>query len=90
MGAAITFTVKVALVETSPSLTVTVMIVEPTWPATGVMVTVRLEPLPPKMRCGLAFETSVVSEELPASDKEPAAVSLSPILKGSGPVALPA
>ena len=86
VGAAITLTVKVALVEASPSLTVKVMVVEPMRPAAGVMVTVRLEPLPAKMSCGLAFETSVVSEEFPTSDKEPAAVSASPMVKGSGPV----
>ena len=90
MGAVITLTVKVALVETSPSLTVRVIVVEPMRPATGVMVTVRLEPLPPKRMYGLAFETIEVSEELPTSDKEPTAVSASPMVKGSGPVLLPA
>ncbi len=50
----------------------------------GVMVTVRLAPLPPKMM--LAFGTNVVLDELPETVKLPAAVSASSTVKAMAPV----
>jgi hypothetical protein len=60
----------------APSLTVTVIIVEPLWLIMGVTVTVRLVSLPPKAM--LAFGMRLVLEEVPVRDD--AAVSKSPMV----------
>src|SRR5882672_4460474 len=82
---ALTVSVKVSLAVSVPSLTVTVTVVVPLWPAAGVAVTVRLEPLPPKTM--LAFGRRVVLEEEPLTVRLAAAVSASPTVKLSGPAA---
>ena len=51
----------------------------PVWPAAGVRVTVRLEPLPPKPI--FVFGTKIGLDELPLTFKLPAAVSTSPTVK---------
>ena len=86
VGGVLAFTVKTKLVEALrvPSLTVTVMVVVPFSPATGVMTTFRLAPVPPKVM--LAFGTRVVFDELPASVKLPGGVSASPMVNAIGPV----
>src|SRR6266508_421594 len=58
-----TVSVNVSDVVSVPSLTVTVIVVVPDWLASGVTVTVRLVPLPPKTI--FAFGTRVVFEEAP-------------------------
>src|SRR4051812_41970243 len=70
-----------------PSLTVMVIVVVPVWFAAGVMVTVRLAPLPPKLM--LALGTSVVLDEDPASVRLAAGVWASPTVKGIVPVPIP-
>ena len=87
-GEFVTITVRTndLTAESEPSLTVTVMVVDPIRPATGVTVTVRLDPLPLKTRLGDVLGTRIVSEELAVTESELAAVSSSPIVKGSGPV----
>ena len=67
-----------------PSLTATVMVAVPLWPAAGATVTVRLEALPPKMM--LALGTRAGLEELPETVRLAAAVSASPMVNASGPV----
>ena len=52
------------------------MVVAPNWFGTGVIATVRLDPLPPSTM--LAVGTSVVFDELPATVREAAGVSTSP------------
>ncbi len=68
------------------SQTVRVMVVVPDWSRAGVMVTVRLAPLPPKTM--LALGTSVVLDELPVTSRSAAAVSTSPTVKGMAAVAV--
>src|SRR6476469_9331740 len=63
-----------------PSLTVTVIVALPVWPAAGVTVTVRFEPLPPNTM--FAFGTRVVLEELPVTVRFVACVSGSPMVNG--------
>jgi hypothetical protein len=79
VGASLTaLTVKTNVSEAVnvPSLTVTVIVAEPFKFATGVIVTVRLAPVPPNTM--FAFGTNVVSLDEPLTVKEPAAVSKSP------------
>ena len=63
-----------------PSLTLTVTVVVPVWFVTGVMVTVRLVPLPPNAM--LALGTRVVLAEVPLTVRLDAGVSASLIEKG--------
>src|SRR2546425_397178 len=67
-----------------PSLTVTVMVAVPNWLVAGVIVTVRLEPLPPKTM--LPLGTTVGLEDEPLTARLPGGVSLSPTVNGIGPV----
>ena len=54
----------------------------------GAMVTVRLEPLPPKVMA--AWATSAGTEDVALSRRADAFVSASPMVKGRGPTAIPA
>ncbi len=86
---AVTVSTKVSEVQAPPvaaSQTVRVMVVVPDWSRAGVMVTVRLAPLPPKTM--LALGTSVVLDELPVTSRSAAAVSTSPTVKGMAAVAV--
>ena len=85
---AVTERVKLEFAERVPSLTVRVMVAEPDWPEAGMMVTVRLAPLPPSAI--FALGTSVVLEEAPLTERLPAAVCASPTVKLSGPTVVPA
>ena len=67
-----------------PSLTVMVMVELPLSPVTGVIVTVRLEPLPPKTI--LASGTKVVLLEAPVTIKSATALSESFTVKAIAPV----
>ena len=60
---ATTDSTKVSWAVSEPSVTLTVIVVLPAWPATGVSVTVRLVPEPPNAIPLLG--TSAVFEELP-------------------------
>src|SRR5436190_797089 len=81
---ALTVSTKVSLVDSEPSLTVTVMVVEPNRLAVGVTVTVRMAPLP--LKTTLPFGTRAGLEEVPVTIRLVAAVSASPTVKGRGPV----
>ena len=78
---------KVSLRVLEPSLTVTVIVDVPDWPAAGVSVRVRDAPLPPKVI--FAFGTSVGLDEEPDSVRLAAGVSRSPTVKPSGPNVAP-
>ena len=67
-----------------PSLTVTVMLAVPIWFVTGVIVTVRVAPLPPKMT--FPTGTSVGLDDVALSTRLDRAVSTSPTVKLIGPV----
>jgi hypothetical protein len=67
-----------------PSLTVSVMVVVPLTPATGVSVTVRFAPLPPKRM--FPSGTSAVLLETPVTVNVPTALSLSPTVNAIAPV----
>ena len=69
--------------EPVPSLTVTVMVACPAWPASGVTVTVRVPPLPPNAMPASA--TSAWFDDVPDSVRLAEAVSMSLTVKGSGP-----
>src|SRR5262245_21868815 len=71
-----TVTVNDVDVVAVPSLTLTVIVDEPDWFAAGVIVSVRLAPLPPTVM--LAFGTNAVLDELVETVKPAAAVSVSP------------
>lgn len=73
---------KVVLALPNPSLTVRVMFALPVWPANGVIVTVRLLPVPANAMS--AFLTSDWLDELADKARLPAAVSVSLIVKGIG------
>ena len=81
-----TLTSKVVNVLLTPSLTFTAMVATPCWPLAGVMVIVRLAPLPPRTMLGLPFGTRAVFEEVALTTRLPAAVSLSSTVKSIGPV----
>ena len=83
----LTVSTKFVDVVSAPSLTVTVMVDVPLAAATGVMVTVRFAPLPPKAM--FASGTSAVFDELPASVKVPSGVSASPMVNAIGEVGVP-
>ena len=72
---ALTVRAKLEVAVRAPSLTVTVIVAEPLWPATGVTVTVRLAPLPPNAT--LAAGTKTVFEEAAETVRLVAAVSTS-------------
>ena len=80
----VTVSTNVSLTVRLPSLTVTVIVVVPDRFATGVRVTVRAAPDPPNRI--FAFDTRVVSEELPVTVKFSAGVSKSQMVKGKAPV----
>ena len=82
-----TVTAKLLFVLALPSLTVTVMVAVPTCAATGVTVTVRLAPLPPKTM--LAFGTKVGLDEFPLSVRMVSAVSASPTVNAMAPIGAP-
>ena len=65
----LTVSTKVSLVVLVPSFTLTVIVVVPFAFGAGVIVTVRLAPLPPNTM--LAFGTSVVLLEVPLTVSEP-------------------
>jgi hypothetical protein len=73
------------LVVFVPSLTLTVMVAVPDFPAAGVTVTVRFAPEPPNTI--FAVGTSVVDEDVPETVRLAAAVSASPIVNGIAAVA---
>ena len=83
-----TVTRKVVLDEAAPSLTVSVILTAPDWPATDVSVTVRLLLLPPKTI--FAGGRIAGAAELAVRVNNEAAVSTSPIVKLSGPLPEPA
>ena len=86
-GVALTVRRKLVDAVANPSLTVTVIVAVPVWPATGVTVTVRALPEPPKTM--LATGTSVGFVVPPVSVRFPAGVSTSPTVTGIGPTATP-
>ena len=67
VGGVFAFTVKTKFVDavSAPSLTVTVIVEVPLPLGAGVMTTLRLAPVPPKVI--LAFGTRAVFDELPES-----------------------
>ena len=83
-----TVTVKRTGVARVPSLTHSSMSALPLCPAAGVMVTVRLAPLP--LRTMLAFGTRVMFEDAPVTVSAEAAVASSATVKASAPVEAPA
>ena len=83
----VTVTRKDVFVVSCPSLTVRVILVVPVCPGAGVIVTVRLDPLPPKTM--FAFGTSVTFVEVPFTVRLAAAVSASPTVNASGPTGVP-
>ena len=83
---AVTVSTNVSLVVVVPSLTVRVIVAVPLWFAAGVTVTVRFAPPPPRTR--LASGTSVWSEEVAVTIRLAAAVSTSPTVTASAPVAV--
>src|SRR5438093_3806512 len=86
-GAELTVSRNDVLAFDCPSLTVSVILLVPVWPAAGVTVTVRLDPLPPKTM--FALGTKVRFVEVPLTKRLPAAVSASPTVNASGPTAVP-
>ena len=82
---AFTVSVKLVLVIFVPSLTFTVICAVPVLVPAGVTVIVRFAPLPPNTI--FAVGTNVVAEEVPETVRLAAAVSASPTVNASGPVA---
>src|SRR5215208_1739487 len=83
----VTVNTNESLVVKGPSFTFTVIVAVPVWLAAGVMVTVRLLPLPPKT---IALGgTSPGLDETLLNCRLAADVSASPIVKGSGPAVAP-
>src|SRR6476646_2661333 len=83
---ALTVTAKLSLEEFTPSLTVIVMVAVPVWPAAGVIVRVRLEPLPPKTI--LLVGMSVGLEEFLRKTRLFTGVSESAMVNAMGPIAV--
>src|SRR2546428_826994 len=79
----LTVKTKLVLLVLVPSLTLKVIWAIPDWLAAGVMVTVRLAPLPPKEI--FPFGTRPRVPELPDIDKLPGGVSRSSTTTISGP-----
>src|SRR4051795_13054776 len=86
VGRLLTVNRKLASTLYCPSLTLTVMVAVPDWPAAGVTVTVRLAPLPPRLM--LPRGTRAGLEELLLRIRLARPVSTSPIVKLNGPVEL--
>src|SRR6186713_1340578 len=86
-GVLAALTVRTKLVEavSVPSLTVTVIVEVPLWPAAGVMTRLRLASVPPP-KVMLAFGTKVAFDEVPETVNPVGCVSASPIVKAIGPV----
>ena len=80
----LTVNTNVVLDASEPSLTLTVTVAVPNLSAAGVAVTVRLDPLPPKIR--LLSGNRVGLDEEPVTRRLSALVSASPTVKGIGPV----
>ena len=87
-GGAFTVRVNEREAERAPSLTKIVIVAVPVWPAAGVTVTVRPEPLPPKTI--LAVGTKVVLAEVPVSVRPDAGVSASLMVTPRAVVEVPA
>ena len=81
---AVMVTVKVDDAVKLPSLTVRVMVTVPLWLLSGVTVTVRFSPVPPRVI--FASGTTVVSEEVAVTVKLDAAVLSSDMVKARTPV----
>ena len=79
-----TVSTKVSLAESTPSLTVMVIVAVPAWLVFGVTVTVRLVPLPPKTI--LFVVTRFVFDEDAVRTRFEMTVSGSLMTNGSGPV----
>ena len=82
----LTLSKKVLLALSDPSLTLSVMRASPNWSATGVTITVRFDPEPPKTI--LLSGTNAGFEEAPLTTRVSGAVSTSPMVKPIGPVEL--
>ena len=80
----LTVRVNMSLTAFVPSLTVIVMVVVPNWFVAGVMVTVRLAPLPPKVM--FALGTSAVTDDPPDTLNAADGVSTSPMVNEIAPV----
>jgi len=80
----VTVTTKLLLALDWPSLTFTLIVALPVCPFAGVTVTVRLEPLPPKVM--LLTGTRLGSDELPFKFRLVAGLSASLTVKPNGPV----
>ena len=80
----VTVRTKVAFVVAVPSLTATVIVAAPDWFAAGVAVSVRLAPLPPRMRAELGMSAGL--EEVAVTVSVPAADSRSPTVNASAAV----
>ena len=83
-GTEVTVSVKVRLAEFTPSLAVTVILLVPNPSATGVAVTVRFAPEPPKTI--LATGTSVGLLDVTLRVSEASGASASPMMNASAPV----
>ena len=88
LGAGLTVTRNEVFVVSWLSLAVSVILVVPVCPAAGVIVTVRLDPLPPKRI--FAFGTSTKLVEAPITVRLLATVSASPTVNVRGPTGVPA
>ena len=75
-----------SLLLKEPSLTVTVIVVDPDWLAKGVAFSVRFAPDPPKTRFALGIKPAF--EEVALNTRLAAGVSASPTVKLRDPVAL--
>src|SRR5262245_3247550 len=76
--AAATEKANVRLVLPVLSVAVTVIVVAPSWPNAGVIITVRSAPNPPKIR--FAFGTSAVFDEIPVRTKPAAPAALATVM----------
>src|ERR1051325_2775881 len=79
-----TVSTNVSVVVADPSLTPMLIVLEPNWFVAGVIVTVRLAPLPPNTMLWVGM--SVGFDEPAVKVRLPAAVSTSPIVKLMAPV----
>ena len=81
--AGVTVSRKVSLAVAEPSLTVAVIVADPHWLLSGVTEIVRFAPEPPNTIPVLG--TSVGLDDDPVRTRLEAAVSMSPIVKLTGP-----
>src|SRR6187431_3140651 len=86
-GVLAALTVRTKLVEavSVPSLTVTVIVEVPLWPAAGVMTRLRLASVPPP-KVMLAYGTNVTFDEVPETVNPVGCVSASPMVNAIGEV----